>query len=121
MAMPVENSVTSTIARLLNLNAIDTNAYEEAFEEYFGERDDSENELSSDADESSEGEYKSNLIQSSSSRISRSSLDLDLDLESIQDPAKPKMNQHTIEKFIKCISKHQTLTALYQTSRWDQI
>ena len=72
MAMPVENSVTSTIARLLNLNAIDTNAYEEAFEEYFGERDDSENELSLDADESSEGEYKSNLIQSSSSRISRS-------------------------------------------------
>ena len=51
MAMPVENSVTSTITRLLNLNAIDTNAYEEAFEEYFGERDDSENELSSDADE----------------------------------------------------------------------
>ena len=114
--MPVENSVTSTIARLLNLNAIDTNAYEEAFEEYFGERDDSENELSSDADESSEGEYKSNLIQSSSSRISRSRSRF-LDLEQ----AKPKMNQHTIEKFIKCISKHQTLTALYQTSRWDQI
>ncbi|GFR74827.1 hypothetical protein ElyMa_000439300 [Elysia marginata] len=56
MARLIESKV-NTIARLLNLNATDTGTYQEAFDAYFGKRDESE--LSSGAEESNEDDSDS--------------------------------------------------------------
>lgn len=42
---------SAALARLLNLNATDTDAFRDVFDAYFGERDDSEDDSSGDEDE----------------------------------------------------------------------
>ncbi|XP_035825279.1 uncharacterized protein LOC118477573 [Aplysia californica] len=59
MASPSGKSV-ETLARLLNLNATDTEAYQEVFDAYFGDRQESENDSTTDEEQSSDAVLRAN-------------------------------------------------------------